>query len=307
MTDYKPEGTLINTPKNTAFLKSYSSLYDAFMRDEILEARATCCDTEHNLIVDLGCMKGVIPRNEAAIGIDQGDVRDIAIISRVNKPICFKITGFSYGPDGSQYALLSRKKVQEQCKENYTQKLRCGDIIPVTITRLEPFGCFVDIACGIISMIPIDFISVSRISHPSDRFYTGQRISAVVKSIEDDGKITLSHKELLGTWQQNAENFSIGETVSGIIRSIENYGIFVELTPNLAGLAEPRENVYIGQHASVYIKNIIPEKMKIKLIVIDSFDADYVKKEPKYYLDSSHIDIFTYSPPEACKLIETVF
>lgn len=44
------------------------------------------------------------------------------------------------------------------------------------------------------------------------------------------------------------------------IRSIEGYGIFIELTPNLAGLAEYRENTYPGQQATVYIKNIIPEK-----------------------------------------------
>lgn len=54
--------------------------------------------------------------------------------------------------------------------------------------------------------------------------------------------------------------FSTGETVGGIVRSIEPYGIFIELAPNLAGLAEPRENVRVGQAASVYIKALIPEK-----------------------------------------------
>jgi small subunit ribosomal protein S1 len=156
-------------------------------------------------------------------------------------------------------------------------------------------------------MIPIDYISVSRISHPSDRFHTGQCIKAVVKSIEDDGKITLSHKELLGTWQENADNFKIGETVSGIVRSIENYGIFIELTPNLAGLAEPKDDVCIGDSASVFIKNIIPEKMKLKLIVIDSFKGENTKAEPKYYCNDSHIDVFTYSPESSQKLIQTVF
>ena len=80
--------------------------------------------------------------------------------------------------------------------------------------------------------------------------------------IEND-KITLSHKELLGTWEENAAMFAPGQTVTGVIRSIEDYGIFVELTPNLAGLAEPRPDVFIGQQASVYIKSIIREKMKI--------------------------------------------
>lgn len=307
MAVYKPEGSLISTKTNASYLRTPQTLADAMATGKILEARAICCDCDHNLILDLGCMKGVIPRAEAAIAAHDGDVRDIAIISRVNKPTCFKILCFAKRKDGTDYAILSRRAVQEECRREYIDRLTPGDIVPVSITRLEPFGCFVDIACGIISMIPIDFISVSRISHPSDRFVNGQNIYAVVRSIDESGKITLSHKELLGTWEQNAQNFHIGETVSGIIRSVENYGIFVELTPNLAGLAEPKENVSPGQQASVYIKNLIPEKMKVKLIIIDAFDAPYSKAEPKYFIDSNHIDRFVYSPKESQKIIETVF
>ena len=74
-------------------------------------------------------------------------------------------------------------------------------------------------------------------------------IKAVIKSVEN-GRISLSHKELLGTWEENAERFCAGETVSGIIRSVENYGAFVELTPNLAGLAETkRESVQVSRRA----------------------------------------------------------
>ena len=106
-------------------------------------------------------------------------------------------------------------------------------------------------------MPPIDAISVSRISHPKDRFYVGENIKAVISNIEPGGRITLSHKELLGTWSENAQKFSQGQTVSGIVRSIENYGIFVELTSNLAGLAELKSGVKVGQSASVYIKSIM--------------------------------------------------
>lgn len=99
-------------------------------------------------------------------------------------------------------------------------------------------------------------------------------IRAVIKSIEN-GRISLSHKELLGTWEENANSFCAGETVAGIVRSVENYGAFVELAPNLAGLAESKDGVKAGQQASVYIKSIIPEKMKIKIIIIDTFDYKY--------------------------------
>lgn len=67
-------------------------------------------------------------------------------------------------------------------------------------------------------------------------------IFGAVSSLED-GRICLSQRELLGTWEENASLFEQGETVAGIVRSVEDYGIFVELTPNLAGLAEFREGV----------------------------------------------------------------
>lgn len=306
MTKFMPEGYLIDTAENRLITRSPLSIADAYQRGEIVEARAAMCDIEHNLIVNLNGMKGIIPRNEGAIGIEDGSVRDIAIISRVGKPVCFIITGINKDDTGAPVAMLSRRVAQKRCVDEYISKLRCGDIIDATVTHLEPFGAFCDIGCGISSLLPIDSISVSRISHPKDRFYPGDRIKAVIKSIDGD-KITLSQKELLGTWEQNAAQFTVGETVSGIVRSVESYGIFVELAPNLAGLAEPREDVHEGDTASVYIKSILPEKMKVKLIVIDSFRTESRNLPPKYYIEGDHIDSWYYSPECANKQIQTVF
>ena len=305
--NYLPEGMLCDTEENKAILKSTSAFRACIQTGKILEALAVVCDSEHNLAVELGCMKGIIPREEGAVGIQDGTVRDIAIISRVNKPVCFKVTGFAAGKDGEEVALLSRRLAQEECRKEYLSKLRPGDIVRARVTHLESFGCFVDIGCGISSLIPIDAASVSRISHPRDRFFVGQNIRAVVKTVDEQGRISLSHKELLGTWEQNAALFTPGETVAGIIRSIEDYGVFVELTPNLAGLAELKTDVKVGQQASVYIKSLIPEKMKVKLIIVDAFDAAYQPGEYRYYQSDGHMDRFRYSPPESGRLVETVF
>lgn len=307
MTDSKPEGWLMDTPENAEMLRTASGIAKARDEGRVLEARALVCDSAHNLIVDLKCMKGIIPREEGALGLDDGSTRDIAVISRVNKPVAFKVTEIRREPDGSALALLSRRSAQLEARTQSISRFQPGDVIDARVTHLEPFGCFVDIGRGIASMIPIDLISVSRISHPRDRFRVGQDIKAVVKSVEPDGRICLSHKELLGTWEENAAGFKPGETVAGIVRSIESYGVFVELSPNLAGLAEPKEDIHPGQHASVYIKNMIPEKMKVKLIIVDSFDAEYKIPEPKYFITSGRLDSWTYSPAGCEKIVETVF
>lgn len=303
---YQPEGKLFCTVENKKILQSETLMAEACANGTILEAQAVVCDSDHNLIIDLPCGKGMIPRIEGAIGIADGSTRDIALLSKVNKPICFKIINITRTADGVPFYMLSRRMAQEECMENYISSLKSGDVVPAKVTHLEPFGCFVDIACGIPSLIPIDAISVSRISHPNDRFYNGQDIFVIIKSV-DNGRICLSHKELLGTWEENAERFSMGETVGGIVRSVENYGIFIELAPNLAGLAEPRENVRPGQAASVYIKAIIPEKMKVKLIIVDVFDNTNFPSKMKYFINSGTISRWVYSTEQADKTIITEF
>ena len=306
MTKFSPEGTLFSTSENSSYLRSLSSLTEALHEGRILEAKVKLCDTSHNMLLDLNGIKGIIPRSEGAIGIKEGVIRDIAIISRVNRPVCFIITGMEHDKDDRPIIIASRRLAQERCMQSCINTLTPGDIIDAKITHTEQFGAFADIGCGIPSLLPIDSISVSRIDHPNRRLLPGMNIKAVVKS-NDNGRICLSHKELLGTWQENADLFEPGQTVRGIVRSIEDYGAFIELTPNLAGLSELRPDLKEGMQVSVFIKNIIPQKMKIKLIVIDTFESEPVFEEPKYFYTGSHIDEFRYSPVGCNKEIITYF
>lgn len=306
MKEFYPEGWLADTNENKKSVLTPAEIAAAQADETVLEAVVLMCDTEHNLTVDLGCMKGVIPRNEGAIGISEGTTRDIALISRVGKPVRFVVKEIRSDTSGKMYAVLSRRRAQVLCKEALTSVKKKGDIINAKITHIESFGAFCDVGCGNVALLPIDAISVSRISHPRDRFSVGDNIRVVLKDIAPDGKITLSHKELLGTWEENAALFSPGQTVSGVVRSIENYGIFVELAPNLAGLAEPKSDVFIGQQASVYIKSVIPEKMKIKLIIIDNFDSSYTT-DLQYFYTGDSIDEWNYSPKCSNKRISTCF
>lgn len=300
---FYPEG------QNPQLLRTFDKLEDvkiAMMNGSVMESRVLMCDSEHNLHVDLGIIRGVIPREEGAIGIDDGTTRDIALISKVNKPVCFIILGFQRDESSNISAILSRKAVQLGCKKNFIDNLAEGDIIDARVTHLEKFGAFIDIGAGINALIPIDMLSVSRISHPGERVYEGENIKAVLRKREPQ-KLTFSLKELLGTWSENAMLFEPGQTVTGTVRSIETYGVFVELTPNLAGLAEPCDYLFEGQRVAVYIKSVLPDKMKIKLVIVEAFEEADMAQELTYFVNAQHIDRFDYSPPGAPKVISTVF
>ena len=299
---YAPEGTRLG---KQGTYETLDSLYAAQAAGTIIEGIAVCCDPEHNLVVELDGRRGIIPRTECAIGIESGETREIAILSRVGKPVCFVITHID-----ENGMLLSRRLAQERARAWLLANLQPGDVVPACVTHLEPFGAFVDIGCGVVSFIGIENISVSRIFHPRERFHCGQMIYAAVLGIDPAlRRVHLTHRELLGTWEENAGKFHAGETVRGIVRSIEDYGIFIEVAPNLSGLAERRHGLREGDHVSVYIKSILPERMKIKLTIIDCLRRPAGPPQaPDYFIQSGHIDTWVYTP--ACcktKYIATEF
>ena len=304
---FVPEGALMK--RNV--LRNRAAVEEAARRGTTVEAMCVLCDcTTMQLTVDLpDGIRGILPREEAGWTADGSEVKDIAVITRVGKPVQFKITDLCEDERGTVTAMLSRRAAQKECYRQYVSRLVPGDVIPARVTHLEPFGAFCDIGGGIVSLLTVDRVSVSRISHPSDRFRCGEYIHAVVQSVEEDGRIYLTHRELLGTWEENAAAFAPGQTVTGIVRSVEEYGVFVELAPNLAGLAESFTGACPGDACSVYIKSLIPERMKIKLVLIDTFG----KAEPsscRYFLDTDtvrHMDYWRYSPEECRKIVETEF
>ena len=299
---YYPEGLGAHIEKR---FESIDEVCKAIKEKSVFEGRVFLCDDEHNLHIDLGGFEGIIPRGEGSLGILENTVKDIALISRVGKSVCFRVMGLK--KEGNRIIpVLSRRAVQLDTKKTYIDMLRAGDVISARVTRLDPFGAFIDIGSGLNSLIPIDMLSVSRINHPRERLSCGDLIKTVLLN-KDNGKLTFTLKELLGTWEENAALFKAGTTVTGIVRSLEPYGVFVELVPNLAGLAEPDDALIPGQLVSVFIKSVLPDKMKIKLSVVEAFD--YADAPPKlnYFVSAGHIDFWQYSPDGAVKKIHTDF
>lgn len=293
-----PEGRLIATPENIAACATLDALRDAQEQGRILEGTVLRCGPAHDLTVALGPFLGTIPREEGAVGIAEGTTRDVALLTRVGQPVCVVVTAAE--EDGT--LLLSRRRAQELALEQLMTQVRPGDILPATVTRLDPFGAFVDVGCGLPSLLGLESISISRIRHPNQRFTTGQEIFVVVSGLDRRlGRVCLSHRELLGTWEENAAQFQPGMTVTGIVRGIKEYGVFVELTANLSGLAESNLPLREEERVVVYLKSILPERMKLKLSVIQSLPPLSAPAPLCYYQTEGHIRRWEYAPPGCVK------
>ena len=252
------------------FGNTKDSLQEAMAEEKVLQGKVEKCDDNCNLYINLGNgLNGIIHRDEVeAINInEQGVPKENLCTGKVNKFVQFKVKSF----DDDNNVILSRKEVQEDALSWVKNDLQEGQEVCGIVKNIRPYGVFVEIGGGVVGLAHIEDLSVARIKTPFERVQIGQKLDIMVKSIDrESGKIMLSYKELLGTWDENVKKFQEGTKVKGIIRETEKNknGIFVELTPNLVGMAEYKEGVKYGQQVYVYIKKIVPEKKKIKLLIV---------------------------------------
>ena len=236
---------------------------------DILQGIVKNCDKDYNLHVELkNGIHGIIPRQEIeAINVDEkGYPKENLCIGKVHKYVQFKLKE----KDGDKL-IFSRKDVQQEVLNSVKTDLKVGDNIKGIVKNITPYGAFIDIGGGVVGLAYIEDLSVARIKTPYERLKIGQNVNIVVKSINrETGKISLSYKDTLGTWEDNAKKFSVGMNTKGIIRETEKNknGIFIELTPNLVGMAEYKEGLKYGAKVDLYIKKIDYDKKKVKVVLL---------------------------------------
>ena len=87
----------------------------------VIEAMCQLCDCSAMCLhVELpGGVRGIIPKDEAGFTPAGGEVKDIAVITRVGKPVQFKISEIYENERGEVTAMLSRRAAQRECWETY--------------------------------------------------------------------------------------------------------------------------------------------------------------------------------------------
>lgn len=155
--------------------------------------------------------------------------------------------------------------------ENKIREISKGQVVSGVVKNIQPYGAFIQTDKGIDGLLYIEDISVARIKTPAERLSVGQKINVMVKDInEEKNKVYFSYKEMLGTWDENIRDIQEKTVIPGIIRETEKdkRGIFIELKPNLVGMAEYKEGFEYGQKVEVYVKKIVEDKKKIKLKLV---------------------------------------
>ena len=215
----------------------------------------------------------------------------------VGRPVCACVTEIT--PEGE--IVLSRRKAQQLAMDHLLREAAPGDILPAVVTGCTAFGAFCDVGCGAAALLGTQQLCISRLRHAGEMLTPGQRIYAAIRTLDRvQRRVFLTQRELLGTWAENASRFCAGQTVTGVVRSLTDYGAFLELTPNLSGLAEDDGTLRVGDHVAVYIRAIVPETLKIKLSVLHRVEPQ--PREPlRYFQTEGHLRQWRYGNEEFAK------
>jgi small subunit ribosomal protein S1 len=208
--------------------------------------------------------------------------------SYVDKKFEFLITQFD--PKGRNLVVSRRKVLDLQKVENegeFLNKVKAGDIVDGSVTRMEKFGAFVSLGGGVEGLCHISEIGWSRLQDPSEVLHIGQTIQVkVLDLVEMDGrlKISLSIKQAGGEgdpWLMVPQKYPLGSSHEGTIEKKEQYGLFVNIGPGVTGLlprskwrdhvdAAAFENKKKGDKIKIQVDEILFEQKKMSLGVAGS-------------------------------------
>lgn len=150
-----------------------------------------------------------------------------------------KVTGIGKDEKGQTRISLSIKQAQGDPWRDVEQRFAPGDTVEGKVTRLAPFGAFVELAPGIEGLAHIsEFSWEKRITKPEDFLASGDRVNVKIREMNPETRrISLSIRDAQGDpWQDVQERFAPGTSVTGTVESNGPHGLFVSLVPGVTGL-----------------------------------------------------------------------
>ena len=134
---------------------------------------------------------------------------------------------------------LGLKQMTENPWEDIERKFPMGQKVKGQVTKLLPYGAFIEIERGVEGLVHVSELSwVKRITRPSDVLEIGQEIQAVVLGISiEEQKISLGVRQLeANPWDEIELRYPVGATIKGPVRNLTAYGAFVELEEGIDGM-----------------------------------------------------------------------
>lgn len=166
--------------------------------------------------------------------------------------------------------VVSLKKVLPTPWEVANKTLAVDQIVTGTVTRITPFGAFIELLPGVEGLLHNTEFSYSPYVLLRNELHVGDVISIkVLKIDEKDNRIGLSVKQMdKDPWVALQEQHKVGDVVTAPIVRVTEFGCFVEIIPFIEALVPISEYSY-NRRANLSESIQQGQLLTVKVIKID--------------------------------------
>jgi small subunit ribosomal protein S1 len=170
--------------------------------------------------------------------------------------------------------IVSRRKYLSDMRADTRKKvlgdLQPGQIIQGTVKNITNYGAFIDIG-GVDGLLHITDMTWGRIAHPTELLAIGDAVTVTVLSFDKDTeKISLGLKQLTpNPWEEVEKRLVVGQRIKGTISSITDYGLFVQVAPNIEGLVHISEISWTDRIENLHFRYKVGDEIEVFLVSLD--------------------------------------
>lgn len=254
--------------------KAWDKLKELLKKGELISVQVVEAN-RGGLIIRYGKIQGFLPvshlKSEHYPRVEGGDKNKILekLKALIGQNLQVKVINID---EESEKLIVSEKEAASPEKESTGRKYKVGDIVEGKISGLVDFGAFVTFDKNQEGLVHISELAWQRIDHPQDVVKIGAQVKAEIIGITEDGKISLSIRRLIADpWKKVKEKYEIGRIVTGKVLKVNPFGLFVELDPEIHGLA------HISELSDQPVKDVskvakIGDELKFKIVSIEPED-----------------------------------
>lgn len=248
------------------------TLFQQGMEDKEVYRGTVTRIADYGLFIDMGGIEGLAHISEISYQRTE-NLHEMFVPGQEVEYVIIKIDRKE--PLRNTKISLSLKQAQEDPWQSVTDRFGPGSQVEGRVTRIVPFGAFVELTPGVEGLVHISEMSwTKRVRHPSEVVSEGDTVRVTILSVDTDKReVSCTLKDVAADpWKDVPERFPVGSKATGKVVSQTKYGFFVELADGVTGLLvhrniaeDKKSEVKVDAEIEVGIESVDMDNRRIAL------------------------------------------
>ena len=220
---------------------------------------------EFGLAVDINALKGFIHISE----VSWKRLDKLSDAYKVGDKIKAVVVSLD---EAKRNVKLSIKKLEADPWATVANEFKVGDEVDGVVTKVLPYGAFVEIKAGVEGLVHIsDFSWTKKKVNVAEYVKEGEKVKVKITDLHpEDRKLKLGIKQLVANpWDSAEKDYAVDTVIKGKVVEVKPFGIFVELTDGIDAFVHSSDYNWIGEETP---KFEIGNEVELKITELDLND-----------------------------------